>query len=179
MKKLSSLILTTSASCLLLAGCGSGSTGLKLGEERIDPSESHQAIEMAELIRKVSLDRAGEQKPLKRFNQVKTNGCVVGEFKVKSNLPNDLAQGLFSRPDSYQATLRFANASQMDDTKSDFRGLAIKVQTKNKGQEQDFLFNSQPALFASTPKVFHQFIKAQASGNLMGFAFSYPGATNV
>lgn len=175
-KKSNALILSAAISGLLLTGCGSEPTGLGLGEERVDPHEAREAIEMAELIRKVTFDRARERKPLKRFNQVKTNGCVTGEFKVKSGLPSDLAQGLFSSPDSYSATLRFANASEMDDTAADFRGLSIKVQTKDKGQEQNFLFNSQPALFASDPKVFHEFIKAQDSGNLAGFAFSNIGA---
>lgn len=179
MKNSKALILTMIASALLTA-CGSEPTGLSLGEERIDPNEAREAIEMAELIRKITFDRARERKPLKRFNQVKTNGCLTGEFKVKSGLPSNLAHGLFSRPDSFNATLRFANASEMDDTAQDFRGLSIKVQTssknKDKGQEQDFLFNSQPALFAADPTVFHDFIKAQDSGNLAGFAFSNPGA---
>ena len=180
LNKPTSLILATITSSMLLTGCGSEPSGLALGEERVDPHEAREAIEMAELIRKVSFDRARERKPIKRFNQVKTNGCVEGEFKVKSGLPNDLAQGIFKRSKSFKATMRFANASEMDDTAADFRGLAIKVHVDDNEpgaqNEQDFLFNSQPALFAADPKVFHEFIKATDSGNLASFAMGNIGA---
>ena len=164
-------------SALALTGCDTAPGKLKLGEERIDPIETRQAIEMIELIRKVSLNRAGQQQPLKRFNQVKSNGCFDAEFEVNADIPTHFAHGVFANSGKLKAKMRFANASKMDDTQGDFRGLAIKINTKQNGLQQDFLFNSEPALFAANPQVFHDFIKAQADDSMMSFALSHLGAT--
>jgi catalase len=161
-----------------LSGC-TEPTGLKLGEERISPTEPRQAIVMAELIRKVSFDRARERQPLKRFNQVKSQGCFNAEFKINDGLPSHLAQGIFSQSGSYNAYMRFANATQTDDRESDFRGLAIQIDVDDNGQQQDFLFNSHPALFAADPKEFSDFIKAQANDRLAGYFISHLGALKV
>ncbi len=113
-----------------------------------------------------------------RFNQAKSLGCFDATFRVHDQLPEELAQGLFERPASYPARLRFANASEQDDSEKDLRGLSIKVQNVE-GQPiwgepgiQDFLLNSYPALFAATPEDFLDFIRARQQDKVRWFFFN-------
>ncbi len=102
-----------------------------------------------------------------RFNQVKTIACVDAEFTVHGDIPSECKQGLFARPGVYPATLRFANASNRDDSKKDIRGLSIRVKNVEgpvlwgEPGMQDFLLNSYPALFVATPEEFLAFIRAR------------------
>lgn len=107
-----------------------------------------------------------------RFNQGKSLGCFNAEFKVHENINPELKHGIFSQPATYPARLRFANATQQNDSKKDLRGLSIKLSGieaaplyGNPG-EQDFLLNSYPALFAATPEDFAKFIKARQNGKV-------------
>jgi hypothetical protein len=71
--------------------------------------------------------------------------------------------------------LRFANASNMDDSKKDIRGLSIRV--SNVGGPvvwgepglQDFVLNSYPALFVATPEDFLSFMRARQEGHELRF----------
>jgi hypothetical protein len=110
-----------------------------------------------------------------RFNQAKSLGCLEATFRVHGDLDASLRQGLFSRSASYRARLRFANASQQDDTKKDIRGLAIKVFGVD-GEPlwgepgiQDFLLNSHPALFVATPEDFLAFMRARQDDAMIRF----------
>lgn len=112
---------------------------------------------------------------LRRFNQPKTIACVDARFTVHADIPAHLRKGLFARPGDYPAQLRFANATQMDDSKKDIRGLSIRV-TEVDGPvlwgepgRQDFLLNSYPALFVATPEAFLDFMRARHSGSTVGF----------
>jgi hypothetical protein len=151
---------------LALAGCGSGNGDLALGQERVDPAEDEYAARMIEAIREISLARAAEGKPVARFNQVKTLACHDATFTVAPGLPSDLRQGVFATERSYAALLRFASATEQDDTKQDFRGLSIKLHGVEGDPlwgtpgQQDFLLNSYPVLFAADPEDFLAFIEA-------------------
>ena len=103
---------------------------------------------------------------IKRFNQAKSLGCFKADFEVAADRPANLQKGLFSKPGSYKAVVRFASASQADDKEKDLRGMSIKV-LDVKGEtvwgetgSQDFLLNSYPALFVSNPEDFYTFIKS-------------------
>ncbi len=102
-----------------------------------------------------------------RFNQPKTVGCVSAEFRVHGDIAKELKQGFFSRPATYPAMLRFANATNRDDSKKDIRGVSIKVSNVTgpvlwgEPGAQDFVFNSYPALFVATPEEFLAFIRAR------------------
>ncbi len=138
---------------------------LQLGEERAANNEAQTTAEMIELIGAISLQRhpTGE---IKRFNQSKSLGCFDATFAVLKDLPDELRQGIFTTPQSYTAKLRFANATETDDTKKDFRGMSIKLFNApgsamwGKSGQQDFILNSYPALFAANPEDFLAFIKA-------------------
>lgn len=110
-----------------------------------------------------------------RFNQAKSLGCFEATFRVHGDLEDSLRRGLFSNPASYRAMLRFANASQQDDSKKDIRGLSIKLFDID-GEPlwgepgiQDFLLNSYPALFVATPEDFLAFIRARQDDAMLRF----------
>jgi catalase len=163
-------LLMAGAICLL-AGCSPSYEELPLGQEGPGTGEARITAEMIEEIRAISLQRHPDGK-LHRFNQVKSVGCFKASFEVLDNLPDTLAKGLFAAPASYPAKLRFANATQMDDRKSDFRGLSIRVRNIT-GEAlwgepgvQDFVLNSHPRLFVATPADFLDFIKATRSDSV-------------
>ncbi len=155
----------------LLAGCGRDTPVLPPGAERVSGEEARIAADMIGAIREISEQRYPQGRVL-RFNQAKGHGCLAGEFRVLEGLEPALAQGLFAGPAAYPAVLRFASATQFDDREKDFRGLSIKL-TGVPGEpllgdpgEQDFLFNSHPALFAGTPGDFLAFIEATRDGRV-------------
>lgn len=110
-----------------------------------------------------------------RFNQGKSIACLEAEFKVHDDIPAELRQGIFAQPATYPAMLRFANASNRDDSKKDIRGLSIRIRNVNgpvlwgEPGVQDFLLNSYPALFVGTPEEFLAFIRARRAGKEIAF----------
>lgn len=122
--------------------------------------------ELSQSIAAVTLAEA-ENNIIPRFNQSKTVACVNAEFTVHDDIPEELKQGIFSQSISYPAKLRFANATNRDDSKKDVRGLSIRL-SNVEGEVlwgepgfQDFLLNSYPALFVATPEDFLAFARAR------------------
>lgn len=130
--------------------------------------------EMSRRIEAVTLAET-ENNIIPRFNQSKTIACVHAEFRVHDDIPEELKQGIFSRPASYPAMLRFANATQRDDSKKDLRGLSIRISNVEGsvlwGEPgfQDFVLNSYPALFVATPEDFLSFIRARQEDKKLRF----------
>ena len=96
---------------------------------------------------------------------VKTHGYAEGELRVLSNLPEELAQGLFERAACYRAVVRFSNAASQTqaDALPDGRGMGIKVfgvtgemmsVEDESGPTQDFLMINHPVFFARNVKDF-------------------------
>lgn len=140
------------------------------GAERIDVEETVIARDIVRRIKDIS-SRRYPQGVVKRFNQAKTTACVKAEFEVLDGLPAELSQGLFAQPGRYDAVVRFANASSDDDRDKDVRGMSIKVFAVpgevilGDSGVQDFVLNSEPALFVATPREFLQFVEASESGS--------------
>lgn len=99
---------------------------------------------------------------------VKTHGYAEGEFRVLSNLPDELAQGLFAHEDVYPAVVRFSNAASQPqpDALPDARGMAIKVRgvygdmvlaDEQHGPTQDFVVINHPVFFARHVKDYLRF----------------------
>lgn len=132
--------------------------------------------EMNERITSIMLAEA-KKGIIPRFNQPKTVAYLNGEFQVHNDLPIALRHGIFAQPNTYPAKLRFANASNQDDSQKDIRGLSLRlanVQQKTLWGDdgyQDFLLNSHPALFVATPEDFLEFIRARQEGKLQQLLF--------
>ena len=99
-----------------------------------------------------------------RSVHAKSHGILQGYLEVKSDLPDDLAQGLFAKPGRYPVVMRFSTipGDILDDSVSVPRGLAIKIigvkGERLEGSEgdvtQDFLLINGPAFGAPDPKKF-------------------------
>jgi catalase len=149
----------------LLVGCAGSGKQILPDQLADEMSKGVAAVTLAE-------QRNGV---IPRFNQSKSIACLTGEFRVRRDIPQALQQGIFSRPVSYPAMLRFASASEQDDSRKDIRGLSIRVSGVEgvvlwgEPGRQDFLLNSHPALFVSTPEEFLSFIHARQSGDELKF----------
>ena len=64
-----------------------------------------------------------------RVSHAKSHGVAVGELVVLEGLPEELRQGLFSKPDGYPVIARLANVPGeiAPDSISTQRGLSIKI----------------------------------------------------
>ena len=148
-----------------LLACDGSKSSLQLGEERMSENVAQVTAQMIAAIKEISLQRY-PQGEVKRFNQSKSLGCFDATFSVVDNLPDELQQGVFVSGNRYPAKIRFANATEFDDTEKDFRGMSIKLfdvkQASLWGEDgqQDFLLNSHPSLFAANPQDFLDFIEA-------------------
>lgn len=142
---------------------------LQLGAECAHTDETYIVKRMVQLIKQITqqdMAPKGAFNYPRRFNQAKTLGYFEAEFDVLPDLPESLAQGLFATPARYAAHIRFASASTDDDRKKDLRGVAIKLHKVpgsklwGRADQQDFVLNSYPVLFAGTPQDFLAFIEA-------------------
>lgn len=115
----------------------------------------------------------------------KMHGCVKARFIVEEGLDDDLRVGLFAEPRSYEAWLRFSNASgdlQADD-KADLRGAALKLMGVAgpkliDGEEHctthDFLLVTHDTFLARNPQEFAGLARAISEGNPAGFFLKHP-----
>lgn len=108
-----------------------------------------------------------------RISHAKAHGLLKGELVVRSELPPELAQGLFARPGAHPVIVRLATApgELLDDSKvSTERGMAIKVFDVEGPHlppfenitTQDFVFDTTKQFFTSGVKAFLQSFKPNA-----------------
>lgn len=95
----------------------------KLGEETVPPGEA-ALLEKLIVQNLALLDE--REKPVRRGQHPKQHGCVRAQFIV-ANLPQDLRHGLFAKPHTFDAVIRFSNGASRDDRKGDAHGMAIKL----------------------------------------------------
>lgn len=132
--------------------------------ERAEPDEAETVagiVEAMHHIQEVTYRDGGHGL---RSVHAKAHGLLRGELRVAAGLPPVLAQGLFARPGTYGAVLRFStNAGDiLDDSVALPRGLALKVigveGERLPGSEgaatQDFVLVNGPAFVAPTPQKF-------------------------
>lgn len=138
-----------------------------LAQETIAPDEEALVQAFIGFLKETTTKRAAEtHSPVRRFNQTRAAGCVDAEFVVPEGLPATLQVGLFARPASYRARIRFANATSMSDSEADIRGMSIKVfgvpgtNVTSGVTDQDFVLNSQPVMMAPDTKGFLEFLQA-------------------
>jgi hypothetical protein len=63
----------------------------------------------------------------RRAQHPKHHGCVAATFTVLETVPADLRAGIFEKPQSFEAWIRFSNGRQRDDRLADAHGMAIKL----------------------------------------------------
>jgi hypothetical protein len=92
----------------------------------------------------------------RRGQHYKQHGCVRAQFEVLADIPDRFKVGLFAKPATYTAYVRFSNGSQADDTKADIHGMAIKLtgvpgrkvlETEATATTHDFILADNPVFF--------------------------------
>src|SRR5437764_9423399 len=104
----------------------------ELAKEYPLPNEA-QLIQELLAIRRKSVKQATSGKFV-RESHPKHHGCVKAEFIIEPALPEELRVGVFAKPQTYSAWIRFSNANGLrrdggyrPDIKLDVRGAALKL----------------------------------------------------
>ncbi len=145
----------------------------RLAEETVAADEAATIAEFIAFLQQASARRPrAPGAPIGRFNQARAAGCVEAEFAVPADLPAPLQVGLFAQARTYQARVRFANATSGSDGERDIRGMSVKVQgvpgeNLTPGvADQDFVLNSHPVMMAADARSFLELLRANEAGGL-------------
>jgi hypothetical protein len=111
----------------------------------------------------------------------KSHGCVKARVEV-GEVPAALRYGVFARPVTYEAWIRFSSGDtrRRPDGARDARGFALKLMgvpgTKLLADEkdeptQDFVMIDSPAFFLRTARDYEAFLRALGDGSRFGYFF--------
>lgn len=141
------------------------------------PNEQLIAQQISEVIEQ-SIRRQYSPGSARRDAHPKAHGCVKAEFHVMEGLSARLAKGLFVPGKTYQARIRFSNASgdaTRPDFKRDARGMAMQILgvpgiklLENQPSTQDFILVSHPVFFANDPERYLSLIERQTREGFFG-----------
>ena len=163
--------------------------------EKLQPNEDVLAQNIAQVIEKSIHEQYTAGNAL-RDAHPKAHGCVRAEFNVSKNIPVQFAKGVFIPDQSYQAWIRFSNASNdasSADIDKDARGIAIKLlgvsgtkilESEKQATTQDFIMINHPVFFANDAKRYLSFINDVNSQNMIRklhipFALGFKGTMNA
>ncbi|EEY78184.1 hypothetical protein HMPREF0012_01053 [Acinetobacter calcoaceticus RUH2202] len=163
--------------------------------EKLQPNEDVLAQNIAQVIEKSIREQYAAGNAL-RDAHPKAHGCVRAEFHVSKNIPAQFAKGIFIPDQSYQAWIRFSNASNdasSADIDKDARGIAIKLlgvsgtkilESEKQATTQDFIMINHPVFFANDAKRYLSFINDVNSHNMIRklhipFALGFKGTMNA
>jgi len=163
--------------------------------EKLQPNEEVLAQNIAQVIEKSIREQYTAGNAL-RDAHPKAHGCVRAEFHVSKNIPAQFAKGVFIPDQSYQAWIRFSNASNdatSADIDKDARGIAIKLlgvsgdkilESEKQATTQDFIMINHPVFFANDAKRYLSFMNDVNSHNMIKklhipFALGFKGTMNA
>ena len=149
----------------------------ELYQEYPQPGEAQEFEKYAKEINEIQTRNAKGQ-PIERALHSKAHGCLQGTFKVLNTIPDDAKYGVFVPGAEYPVVGRFSNASgrAQADTKSDMRGLALKLTGTPGVAAQDFLMTNGPVHFAKDAAEMMEFEVAASRGALAmgGYFVKHP-----
>jgi hypothetical protein len=177
----------------LVIGLGAFALGARPGipassasQERVAPDERAATEQIRDLLE--AQVREGFRKdgpPAKRDAHAKAQGCVKARFTVERALPATLRRGIFARPATYTAWIRFSNAVGSDDRSGLARGMAIKLTgvpgrkllpAEANARTQDLLLVNYPVFNIRTASDYVQFFEANRAGTVDAFFAKHPRA---
>lgn len=137
--------------------------------ETIQPDEQEISQKIVESMERVNRLMYEKYRHAIRDAHAKSHGILKGELQIYDNLPEHLAQGLFSVPKIYPVIVRFSTAqgSIVPDKMSAFRGMAVKIigvegekllPELSNAVTQDFLLVNYPVIPTGTIK---EYLKMQ------------------
>ncbi|HEX6353354.1 catalase family protein [Actinophytocola sp.] len=117
------------------------------------PNEEELTRQVVAAMRHANEEVAAKHRHGLRDAHAKSHGVLAGELRVRPNLPEHLAQGLFAQPRTYPVIVRFSTAP--GDLRSDQvptqRGFAIKVLGAPGPRAVDDGFTTQDFLLVNHP----------------------------
>jgi catalase len=132
--------------------------------ETVEADEAKTIQDLVQTLLKISEITYEDGRHALRSVHAKSHALLKGTLVVMSNLPEELAQGMFASPGAYAAMLRFSSTpgDMLADSVSTPRGLALKVigvpGARLPGSEhdttQDFIMINGPAFAAPNAKKF-------------------------
>lgn len=145
-----------------------------MNKSATDSSEEKNIQEIIQTMKEF-LSKTYPDGNIKRNFHPKMHGCLKGTLVIRNDIPENLQQGLFRQPGSYDVWLRFSNAPPKigSDKRSSGRGLAIKVlDVPGSVLEEDllglncqnFLLTTSPILSAWNIPLYNKAIKAILMG---------------
>lgn len=137
-----------------------------------NPNESSLINEMVEatIAKQESEHKKGTI--ARRDVHAKSHGTVHAEFRILDNIPADLRVGVFARPASYNARVRFSNGANLIDILPNVRGIAIKLEGVDgakllpgdeTSREHDFLLANDRRFFVDSIENMLLLVKGQMS----------------
>ncbi len=173
---------------MMLSLTGPDSIGAQPPPSSSDPSVAPQSERLTEaraiarikalLIAQVQEQFREQGRPARRDAHAKAQGCVKARFSVERSLPASLRVGVFARPQTFTAWIRYSNAVGSNDRLGLARGMAIKL-TGVDGRKilpleanettQDFLLVNYPVFNVAKDTDYAEFLAKSASGRLSDF----------
>jgi hypothetical protein len=141
--------------------------------EVVEEGEVETCAQLIETLRSISETTYKDSGHATRSVHAKSHGLLRVDLRVLDDLPPVLAQGIFAKPGSWPAVMRFSSVPGdiLDDSVSTPRGLAVKVVgvegERLEGSEdattQDFLLVNGPAFPTPGAKKFLRRLKLLAA----------------
>ncbi|KAG0198355.1 hypothetical protein BGX28_008208 [Mortierella sp. GBA30] len=144
--------------------------------EHLQPNEAHLVTEMADTI-EAGIRRRDQPGSAHRDVHAKATGIVKAKFSVSENIPPQFAKGVFIPGKTYDAIVRFSNASgeaHQSDNHQDGRGFAIKLlgvpgpkllESDKDATTQDFVMINHPFFFTNDAKAYVDVLRKSMSTN--------------
>ncbi|OYN90677.1 catalase family protein [Parenemella sanctibonifatiensis] len=125
--------------------------------EQRQPGEAEDVAALREIFAELRAFAFEKHRHGLRDAHAKSHGVVLGTLRVRDNLPDELAQGLFAQPREYPVVIRFSTAPGdiVPDGVGTARGMAIKVlevdgakvlAEEADARTQDFLLVNHPTI---------------------------------
>lgn len=123
-----------------------------------------------------------------RDAHAKGQGCVRASVAIRSGLPAALRHGVFAKPHTYRAWIRFSNGSGeiQADNVPDGRGMAIKLTgvsgpklIADEKYTQDFVMIDFPVFFVPDVAQYELLATAIEKGNPLAFLASHPESAKI
>jgi hypothetical protein len=158
------------------------------GEDPPAPGEDLAIRAIAEMLEAVVRREYPPGTTARRDAHPKHHGCVRAQVTVGDDVADDLRHGVFARPQSYAAWIRFSNGAPAPkpDARRDQRGMAIKLlnvpgakvlEAERHATTQDFVLASYPRFFIRNVADYLEFTRAAARRPpimLFGYFFARP-----
>jgi hypothetical protein len=146
--------------------------------EKLFPDEAALTEQLADTIER-GVRAQYQAGNARRDVHTKATGILKAEFRVNDSLPETLAKGVFIPGKSYQAFLRFSNASgnpSQSDDNEDGRGMAIKLlnvpgekilENNRDAATQDFVMINHPIFLTNDPHTYLSLVQKSGSTNIL------------